>query len=244
MLRPFLIALQFLTRIPLPRLSEPSPQDLGRSLLAYPAVGFLLGVMLIVIDQLFVTAAAPLRAALALVFWTLITGMLHLDGLADSADAWLGGHGDRERSLSIMQDPTSGPAGVTLIVLVLITKFAALGTLAQSGPTSGLLLAPLLARTALIALFLTLPYKRAGGLGSALAAHLPQHYARVTLIGVALAVTLFGGWPGLLALLATALTFVALRSLMLRRLGGTTGDTAGAMVEIVEAVVLVAVAIG
>jgi adenosylcobinamide-GDP ribazoletransferase len=67
-----------------------------------------------------------LHAALLLTVWVLLSGGLHLDGLADSADAWLGGFGDRERTLTIMKDPRSGPIAVVVLVLVLLLKFCAL----------------------------------------------------------------------------------------------------------------------
>ena len=74
------------------------------------------------------------------------------DGLADSADAWVGGLGDRERTLAIMKDPRSGPMGVTAVVLVLLLKFAALASLPLAD--TAIWLAPMLARTAITAAFL------------------------------------------------------------------------------------------
>ncbi len=112
-----------------------------------------------------------LHAALLLSLWVLLSGGLHLDGLADSADA-LGGFGDRERTLTIMKDPRSGPIAVVTLVLVLLLKFAAILALIESNHSIGLLLAPLIGRSAMLALFLGTPYVRAGGLGQALADHL------------------------------------------------------------------------
>ncbi|WP_173644308.1 adenosylcobinamide-GDP ribazoletransferase, partial [Xanthomonas citri] len=91
-----------------------------------------------------------LGAALLLSAWVWLTGALHLDGLADTTDAWVGGMGERRRTLAIMKDPASGPMAVTAVVLVLLLKCAALASLLAQAPTT-LWLAPLLARSALVA---------------------------------------------------------------------------------------------
>ncbi|MFC0711094.1 adenosylcobinamide-GDP ribazoletransferase [Azorhizophilus paspali] len=238
---PLLIALQFLSRLPVRLPGMPAPQQVGRSLLWYPLVGLLFGALLLILRALLDDAPGPLRAALLLAAWVGLSGALHLDGLADSADAWVGGLGDRERSLAIMKDPRSGPIAVVVLVLVLLLKFAALLALPDSVPA--LLLAPLLGRGALLALFLSTPYVRPGGLGQALAEHLPRPAARWVLLGTMAACPLLFGGGGLLALLLAAALFLYLRQCLLARLGGTTGDTAGALLELVECAVLVGLAL-
>jgi adenosylcobinamide-GDP ribazoletransferase len=246
MIRPFLIALQFLTRLPVRLTGELSAADLGRSLLYYPLVGLLLGGLLVASAWLstggwLLNGVSPLlAAALVLSLWVGLTGALHLDGLADMIDAWAGGRGDRERTLALMKDPCSGPQGVTGLVLVLLLKFAALATLLDCAAYLPLLLAPLLGRTALPLLFLTTPYVRPGGLGAALAAGLPPRPAKMILILVGLLLPLVAGTMGLLALVTTLAIFFVLRRTMIDRIGGTTGDTAGALIEIVETLTLVA----
>ncbi len=167
---------------------------------------------------------------------------MHLDGSADSADAWLGGFGDRERTRQIMKDPRSGPVAVVVLVLLLLLKFAALLALLQAQHYVALLLAPLLGRAALLALFLGTPYVRPNGLGHALAANLPRTWAKGVLLLVAIGCLLFGS-SGLIALALTAVAFLLARRAMLRRLGGTTGDTAGALLELVEGTVLIGLAL-
>ena len=180
-----------------------------------------------------------LRAALLLLVWVLLTGALHLDGLADSADAWLGGAGDRARTLEIMKDPRSGPAAIVAVALVLIVKFAALSALTHAAYWPALVLAPLLGRASLVLLFLTTPYVRAEGIGAAHAANLPRGGAAIVLLTVAILVPVFLGYAGLWPLATALVTVLLLRRLMLQRLGGATGDTFGATCEIVEAAVLV-----
>ena len=237
-----LIALQFLTRVPVRLGGMPAPEQIGRSLLWYPLLGLLIGGLLLGLHLLLGATPMLLQAALLLAAWVAVTGGLHLDGLADSADAWAGGFGDRERTLAIMQDPRSGPIAVVLLVLVLLLKFAALVTLLDAGAGLLLLLAPWLARGLLPLLFLSTPYVRAGGLGQALAENLPRRQLPWVLAAHGVAILLFG-WAGLLALLVTGLMFVCLRWLMLQRLGGTTGDTAGALLELAESAVLVTLAL-
>jgi len=239
----FLIALQFLTRLPVRLPGMPAAAQVGRSLLSYPLVGLLIGALLLLVQWALDGTAPLLQAALLLLVWVGLTGGLHLDGLADSADAWAGGFGDRERTLSIMQDPRSGPIAMVVLVLLLLLKFAALATLLQSGQALALLLAPWLARGLLPLLFLTTPYVRAGGLGAALAEHLPRRELPFWLAGHALLLLVLGGWSGLLAVLAALLLLAGLRQLMLQRLGGCTGDTAGALVELAEATVLLVLAL-
>lgn len=240
---PFWIALQFLSSLPISLPGMPKPQELGRSLLFYPLVGVLFGLVLMGLNALLSGAPAMLHAALLLTAWVLLSGGLHLDGLADSADAWLGGFGDRERTLTIMKDPRSGPIAVVTLILVLLLKFTALLALIDNQNTLALLLAPLIGRSAMLGLFLCTPYVRAGGLGQALADHLPRSAGKQVLIACAVGCVLVAGISGLYALAAAALSFFWLRHLMLKRLGGTTGDTAGAVLELLEVVVLLSVAL-
>ncbi|AWM91087.1 adenosylcobinamide-GDP ribazoletransferase [Pseudomonas sp. 31-12] len=240
---PFWIALQFLSSLPIRLPGMPAPQELGRSLLFYPLVGLLFGVILWALNWLLLGTPLLLHAALLLTVWVLLSGALHLDGLADSADAWLGGFGDRERTLTIMKDPRSGPIAVVTLVLVLLLKFAALLALIEQQDTVLLIIVPLMGRSAMLGLFLTTPYVRAGGLGQALADHLPRSAGKQVLAVSALACVLIAGFSGVWALVLAGGMFVWLRQVMLRRLGGTTGDTAGAMLELLEMVVLVGLAL-
>ncbi|BBH34852.1 adenosylcobinamide-GDP ribazoletransferase [Pseudomonas sp. St290] len=236
---PFWIALQFLSSLPVRLPGMPEPEQLGRSLLFYPLVGLLFGLLLWLLDALLAGTPSLLHAALLLSAWVLLSGGLHLDGLADSADAWLGGFGDRERTLLIMKDPRSGPIAVITLVLVLLLKFTALLALIEQGQALVLIIVPVLGRAALLGLFLTTPYVRASGLGQALADHLPRRAGWWVLLVCALGGVLVAGWAGIWALLVALAVFVGLRQMMLRRLGGCTGDTAGALLELLEMAVLV-----
>jgi adenosylcobinamide-GDP ribazoletransferase len=239
-LAPLLIAVQFLTRLPVAR-SDWSPQDVGRSLVYYPVVGLLLGAVLAALAWLLADARSTVAAAMILAVWVLATGALHLDGLGDSADAWLGGFGDPERTLAIMKDPHRGAAAIVAVALLLIVKFAALEALLHAGAWPALVVAPLLGRASAPLLFLTTAYVRPGGLGSAMAEHLPRAAAAWSVVAAAVIAVIPPG--GSAMLLAGAVAFAGLRALMAKRIGGATGDTAGATIELTETAALAAAAI-
>ena len=96
--------------------------------------------------------------------WVAITGGLHLDGLADCADAWVGGFGNRQRSLAIMKDPAAGPIAVLVLVLLLLLKWSLISSIIEKQALSVLLLTPLLGRLAILMLMSTSDYIRTGGL--------------------------------------------------------------------------------
>ncbi len=246
-MRPFLIALQFLTRIPVRLKDTPNEKQIASSQLYYPLVGLLIGVALVLLAWVLQDVPTMLNAAIVLTAWVLISGGLHLDGLADSADAWAGGLGDRDKTLAIMKDPSCGPAGVVSIVLLLLLKFAALHALLEASASASLfslpmlmiLIAPMLGRTIPSLLFLTTLYVRQNGLGSALVTDLPRRGLIFVIAIVAGSVLLLAGGTGLWLLLAVVIVFVLSRHLMIQRIGGVTGDVAGALIEIVETGVLV-----
>ena len=130
-MRGLLVALGFLTRIPVSARVFEDARAQRTSLAWYPMVGVVVGALVTGLFVFLPREHALFSAALTLVAWLALPGGLHLRGLADSADAWVGGFDDRARMLEIMKDPRSGPAGVTAIVslLLLLLKFAALASL-------------------------------------------------------------------------------------------------------------------
>ena len=239
MIRPFFIALQFLTRLPVRMASEPDETDIAHSLSYYPLVGLIIGGLLAGLAWLLSDTPALLSAGLLLVAWVLVTGGLHLDGLADSMDAWVGGLGDHEKTLLIMKDPYCGPAGVAGIVLLLLLKFAALHAIMESGDLTILLLAPLFGRTVLLLLFITTPYVRSTGLATAIVSHLSRKLVMLVFVVTLITVFFLVGIGSLWLISMMMLVFILSRILMMRRIGGMTGDVAGALVEVTEVSVLI-----
>jgi len=243
------MALQFLTVFPVGSISGNGAQQdkstTGLSLLYYPLVGLLLGFVLAVFAWFaqsvlsIYSAQLLLLAALVLTVWVVLTGALHLDGLADCADAWMGGLGSRSRTLELMKDPTSGPIAVTVVILLLLIKFACLVALLAHASLWLLLLAPFVARLAVLVLMLTTPYVRPQGLGEILSRHFPRQEAKIVMaimVAVFLLLNFSNAWP---ILLVTAAALLALRIGMMSRLKGCTGDTLGATVELIETLSLI-----
>ncbi len=239
MIRPFFIALQFLTRLPVRIAYQPDETSVGHSLAYYPLVGLIIGGLLA--GSAWILSGAPvlLSAGLLLVVWVLVTGGLHIDGLADSMDAWVGGFGNRERTLAIMKDPYCGPAGVVGIVLLLLLKFAALQAIIDSGSLTVLLLVPVLGRTILLLLFITTPYVRENGLGTAIVSQLSRKLILLVFIATLVVIFLLVGIKSLWLIAVMLLVFILSRMLMIQRIGGMTGDVAGALVEVSEVAILV-----
>lgn len=234
------LAFMFLTRLPMPALREVGPADNGRAMACFPLVGLCLGALLACLGGWAVAVGKPaLGAALVVACWAAVTGGLHLDGLADSADGWLGGHGNRERALAIMKDPRSGSAALVAVGLVLLLKFGAVFTLLQAGVWLPLLAVPALGRAASVALFLTTPYAREGGLAADHAREVPRAPAWCV-VAASAGLSLWLAGPAML--LAVLALFIWLRRRLIARLGGTTGDTAGALTELAESLALVALA--
>jgi adenosylcobinamide-GDP ribazoletransferase len=216
-------AVAFLTRLPVGagRLSP-------RAALCFPIVGAALGALVgaVALNDLF----PPLVAgALAVALELVLTGALHVDGLADSADGLAGR--DRERALAIMRDHSVGAYGAAAIALDLLIKAAALGA---SDDLLPIVAAYALSRAAPLPLAASLPYARAAGTGQALD-RLPRWIA---VAGVALALAV--GVLAPLTIAAAVLVVAGVWWLARRRLGGVTGDVMGAAVELTATAALIA----
>ncbi len=244
MIRAFALALQLLTRLPVPSSSRPPrPEELGLSVLFFPAVGLLIGALLAGLHTVLWLVDPGVLAALVLAMWVLLTGGLHLDGLADTADAWIGGQGHRDRTLAIMKDSRSGPIAIVAVVLVLLAKFAALQALLAGDARAILLLAPVLGRMAIVLLLITTPYVRPDGLGAPYASYLPRLSCGLLVLLIAAATVAVLEWQGGALLAALGVGFVGWRHGLMVRLGGTTGDTLGAACELAETITLLTLAL-
>jgi adenosylcobinamide-GDP ribazoletransferase len=236
------LALQFLTTLPTPKGLVADVQLQGLSLLWYPAVGLLLGLLLTLFGSV-LPMPFYLQAMLTVTLWIFFTGGLHLDGLADCADAWVGGLGNREKTLMLLKDPLCGSMGVIALITLILLKTLALAAVIQAQQLQWLWAVPLLGRLSLLLLFLTTKYVRPQGLGELLA----QHFSRAAALGVLVSVAFvmlcilpLDVWLAFsMLVIAICLT---VRWAAMRRLGGFTGDIAGAQVELVEVGLLLALA--
>lgn len=230
---PFWIALQFLTVLPIELKNMPSAKQNGQALLFYPVVGLLIGLMLFAFTLILAKLPILFNAALILVLWIWLTGGLHLDGLADTADAWVGGFGDPERTLKIMKDPACGPIGVLSLIAVCLLKFVALYVLLEQKLEAFLIVLPMLGRSVPLFLFLTTRYVRAQGLASSMLENIPRLAIWMVFV-ITIALLCAFKWAGLVSLFGFLIIIFYLRALFIKRIGGITGDTVGAAIELSE----------
>ena len=236
---PFLIAVQFMTTIPIKLPCLPSREQNALSMLFYPVIGLMIGGVLWLVAS-YVQLPMMLLSCAVMVVWVWLTGGLHLDGLADTADAWVGGFGDRQRTLTIMKDPNTGAMGVIAIVLCLALKWAAVYCLLELDAVLALLFVPMLGRMSALALFATTPYVRQHGLGSALQ-DVPKFLLWLVMLGFGAAVFALSWQMTLVMIGVWAVMLAWLRWRFVGRIGGITGDTVGASIEVVEVAILMAV---
>ena len=223
------------------------PRNISNSRAFYPAVGLLMGLLLIGVEEgssrIF---SEPLTAAFLAAVMVFVTRGLHLDGLMDVFDGVFGGF-TPERRLEIMRDSRVGAFGVVGGVTILLLKYGALVsllTLPEPGKEWALLLFPALSRWTMVVLLGAFPYVRTQGLGS------PFHGTGIkvatTVAGLfALAASvLLGGFAGLGLFFGVMIFAWLMGWAMAKALGGLTGDTYGATNEIIEtAVIIVATAL-
>lgn len=244
-LRLFLVALQFLTRIPTPRWVGFEPVWLNRSARHFPVVGLVVGAVAALVLAIGHALFTPVLAALLSIAATAcLTGAFHEDGLADTCDA-LGGDVGRERALEIMKDSRIGSYGALALVLAIGIKAAALAALPLPQAIVATLLAHCASRAAAVSLIRSLPYAR--DVGEAKARPLAERVSAGTLaialgwVGVAFvgaSLVERDAMPSVIGLLAAALGTWLLGRWFRRRLGGITGDTLGATQQVTELLVL------
>ena len=231
-------AMAFLTVLPVAT-SEGAPGErLGRAY--FPAIGAIVGLVAAAVFVLTASFSTPLIAAVAATAsLALLTGALHLDGLADSADGLFGGDNSARR-LEVMRDPRLGSFGIVAIALVLLGEVAALASMSTGRAVAALVIAGALSRLAMLAVITLMPYVRTSGLG--VAAGDSSHRGFDLALGSAFAlVACLLDWPrALLALCLVAITAVAVATLARRKLGGATGDIYGATAELCLLAALIA----
>lgn len=234
-----LLALEFLTILRLRRPPLPETEVLGKSLAFFPAVGLLLGGVLAGIDRAVLDSLGPgITGWLLMSLLLLLTGALHADGLADTADGVFGAS-TPERRLAVMRDSSIGAFGAAALVAVLGLKAAALGGLSGGSRIEALIVVPALARWACVVAIAAFPYARAQGLGSAFRANARSWPAPVA-GAIALVACFVGlGFEGLALWALSTLAALLLGALITSRIGGMTGDAYGAVVEVSEALLFV-----
>lgn len=242
-MKAMLAAVGFLTIFPVPLAERERTTRLNESVAFFPVVGLLIGLVVATLDSVFRVFAPPLLAsALIVVALAAVSGGLHLDGLADTADGFFSSR-PREKILEIMRDSRTGPMGVTAIVCVVLVKFAAISSIGADTRWMSILLIPFAGRCALVIMLNLLPYARSqGGLATPFRRE-PSVNAVMWTAGILVVLGyLTLGSSGLAVAassLAGTLLFAACSHLKIR---GYTGDTLGATCEIAETIAAVTAA--
>ena len=241
-LRALRVALTLLTIVPARSRDAPATEaDVAAARYAFPVVGLAIGLVLAALSAaLSYGRVAPMLSAFLLVAaWAAISGGLHLDGLADSADGlflW----GDADRRLAAIRDPHVGSFGLLAIVLVVLGKFAVLSILVDRRRVLALLGAVAVSRTLLLVTAGLAPYARRAGTGRTIVEATTVVDSLWSIVATFVLGALLAGEVGLLASTLALLVAWGLTHFATQKLGGVTGDILGAIVETSELAYLVA----
>jgi len=238
MMKPFLIALGFLTRIPCPHRPQATPELMARSMAFYPLVGSLIGLLLVgmrwLLRYLF---PPPLADALLLAAWVSISGGLHLDGFIDCCDGLLVAKPPEIR-LEILRDTAVGAYGILGAIILMLIKYVALTVLLDRSGWAALILAPVLGRWAMVYVTARYPYARSSGVGWLCKEHVSWRelgWATFTVLVIALA---SGPVLAIAAFVAVGTCAILFARWTMAQIPGLTGDVYGATGELGELVVL------
>jgi len=238
----YLVAQQFLTRLPPPDWVAYEPGGLARSARYFPLVGLVVGSLAALVWLIFAPVLpAPMAAGLALAVLILATGALHEDGFADCCDG-LGGGANRDKALEIMRDSRIGAYGAIGLVMVIGFRWTGLSTFDATEGALALILAPVLARGAMVVLLTFGDYARIDGAARDVKEGVTKPELAVALTICALVAIIAAGLIGLLALVLVLAASALWLAWLTHRLGGFTGDGLGAIEQIAQIVTLLCLA--
>jgi len=236
----FVSAIKFLTIVPIDRAGRIRPRSIGCLVFWFPVVGLALGAVAWGVHAALAGRLPPsVVACMCLLVYFVLTGALHLDGLADTLDGALGGH-TRERRLEIMRDSRIGTFGVLGIVFACGIRWAALTATDSRSIPAALLLMPAVGRWMQVVGMTLWPYaRRKGGTGALFVNQTrPFHLAAPTCAAIVLVLSIGGHLLPALVIAEAAGILWAL--FVASRVGGMTGDTLGSTSEVSEVAFLVA----
>jgi len=239
----FLAALQFFIRLPLPEIiarHADHEAGLNRAATHFPLVGLAIGIAVAIVWAVAASLLPSIIAAgLALAAGMALTGGLHEDGLADCADG-LGGGDTKEKALEIMRDSAIGTFGAAALIFSIGLRWAALTALSTSAGISALIIAHAVARGAIAIALRYATYARPEGTGKLVADGISSTELAIA-VGISIAVgLLFGGMAGIAAGIIGFAAAALMLAIFRRRIGGYTGDALGAMEQMAEIAVLIA----
>lgn len=236
----FLSAISFLTVLPLSKSILLKEDDFKRATAFFPLVGLLIGIALCLLD-LFLLNVCSIQITSHMIILTLwaVSGGLHADGLADTADGFLSSK-PREKILEIMKDPRSGPMAVLVLIGVYGLKVAALSELVGHHRTMIIALLPVWGRLSLHFGICFSNYAREKGLASSFIHQKPYLPLLISILVLTIFLERNMGMRGLGFTLAFALANIFVTLYSKKKIGGFTGDTLGAGLELTECAILLA----
>ncbi len=241
-IKSFLVALQFLTSIPIPLKSELSLNQLGGSTLYFPVAGLVIGGILAGVNWVLnLILPSPVTNALLIVALVIVTGAMHLDGLSDTCDG-MAGHKTVEERWKVMHDSHAGAFGVVGVILVLLVQYVALNHIPADKMTATLLFLPSVSRWAMVYAIYAYPYARPAGLGKAYKEATGWlQFAGATVITLAIAGALFPLFyvTGFILIGGALIVTTGLAFYFKYKFAGLTGDTYGATNEAAEVMTLI-----
>jgi adenosylcobinamide-GDP ribazoletransferase len=238
-MKKLVLAITFLTRIPIPSPKNIEPHEIGESTPYFPIVGLILGGILVGINYLCLYLWNPLITnAILVISMIVLTGGLHLDGLMDTCDG-IFSNKDRERTLEIMKDSRVGAMGVLAGICLILLKFAFLNGIDETIKIKALLIFPMFGRSSMVFAISFFPYARTSqGLGSLFVKHSKKYYfllASIQIFIISIPLFLWIAIP-VFAVIVFDTWLIAWR--LSKKLGGLTGDTYGAICEVMEILTL------
>ena len=233
-MRRFLIAVQFLTRLPVPQSLNSSEADIGKASAFFPLVGVIVGggaaVVFVGLERILPLPASVLGAV---IFAAFLTNGFHEDGLADTFDGF-GGGWTKDRVLEIMRDSRIGTYGTLALIFAVLGKLSFLSALPSGQIWRWLIVAHIAARWAILPLCALLPYARAEGQGKLVAKQVGVLEILIGTVTLSL-IFLLLPWPAAIAALLVTTLVTLLSGLYYRaRLQGITGDCLGASNQLTE----------
>lgn len=240
----FFVGLQFLTRIRIVKQTDWSLESFGKSVKFFPLIGAVLGSIIagcyyIVSHYLplfDINISANFIAIIIFILGILLTGGLHCDGFMDTADGVFSGR-SRERMLEIMKDSCVGSNAVVAFFILSILKIAFLIEIPSDKLIIALFLAPIISRCNMVLAITKFPYARLDGMGKAFAQYADKYTFYLSLLFTLLLVLPWGKIAAI-TLGVSLISGYLLSKYLTNILGGLTGDTYGALTEIIEVVVL------
>jgi len=243
MIRRFFVAIQFLTRLPVPRALNSSETDIGKASAFFPLIGVIVGgggaLVFVGMQRIL---PLPASVLCAIVFATLITNGFHEDGLADSFDGF-GGGWTKDSVLEIMRDSRIGTYGTLALIFVVLGKLVFLSSLPQGQIWRWLIVAHTAARWTILPLCAWLPYARVEGQGKLVAKQVGVLEITTGTVTLLLVILLLPSQAMFAALLVTTLVTLVSGLYFRARLQGITGDCLGAANQLTEVGLYVAAVI-